>query len=106
MGKIFTAYHDTASTDRQKNIMIQLLQIDKVVFHCVNDMFELIQVYPFCRGRRGPDCMVVGFTTISAISAHHQQKTVLFRKSFHHIMIQLLQIDKKQCCSENLFTIS
>ena len=22
-------YHDTASTDRQKNIMIQLLQIDK-----------------------------------------------------------------------------
>ena len=29
MGKIFTAYHDTASTDKQKNIMIQLLQIDK-----------------------------------------------------------------------------
>jgi hypothetical protein len=43
----------------------------QVVFHCVNDMFELRQVYPFCRGRRGPDRMVVGFTTISAISAHH-----------------------------------
>jgi hypothetical protein len=66
--------------------MIQLLQINKktyhdmdnlgnhryqVIFHCVNDMFELRQVYPFCRGRRGPDRMVVGFTTISPISAHH-----------------------------------
>ena len=37
----------------------------------VKDHLELHQVYIYCRGRRGCDRMVVGFTTTYAISAYH-----------------------------------
>jgi hypothetical protein len=47
---------------KQKHIM-EKLQVTKRVcsvrFHCIE------------RGRRGRDCMVVGFTTTCAISAYH-----------------------------------
>ena len=37
----------------------------------VKDLLQLRQVYIHCRGRRGYDGMVVGFTTTYAISAYH-----------------------------------